>query len=54
MFTIAMVLAGLLMLAVLCAIWLIRPARNVARAPEASPMKATLERRLRDGAEFPF
>lgn len=48
--TLTLVFLGLAAMAVCCGVLLVRPKR--APVADVSPMKATLERRLREGAEF--
>ncbi len=52
MLIIAIVLFVLLAIAVFCAVRLTRTETAPAPAAEMSPMRATLERRIREGADF--
>ncbi len=56
MLTIILVFIAMLAIAVLCAIRLTRaaPASAVVETGEVESMKAALERRMREGAEFRF
>jgi hypothetical protein len=54
MLMITLVLVAMLAVATICAIRLTRPTAVQTRAAEVSPMKAALERRLREGGEISF
>lgn len=54
MFVITLILVVMLAIAAVCAIRLTRPTVQRAPRPEVSPMKAALERRMREGGDLPF